>query len=96
MYASGQSLLGKTAYNNYSHESGLMQMFRGNLSFHGVAFGHSNAVLQRMVNLATDIQSRAPQDPMKPLIPSSYGTALDSVRTFARVVAQLALIANCL
>jgi hypothetical protein len=66
-------------------------MSRGNLSFHAVAFGPSSAILQRMVNLATDIQNRAPQDPMRPAIPSSYTTALDSVRTFAGILVRLEL-----
>jgi hypothetical protein len=66
-------------------------MSRGNLSFHAVAFGPSSAILQRMVNLATDIQHRALQDPMRPAIPSSYTTALDSVLTFAGILVGLEL-----
>lgn len=52
----------------------------GALSFHAVAFGPSNAVLLRMVELATEVQRRAPADPLRPAVPSSYNEAIDSVR----------------
>jgi hypothetical protein len=64
-------------------ESQTLMPHSGNLSFHAVAFGPSIATLQRMVQLATTIQNRAPADPMKPQVPSSYTAALDSVRAHA-------------
>ncbi|KAJ7583113.1 hypothetical protein C8J56DRAFT_202132 [Mycena floridula] len=53
------------------------------LSFHAVSFGPRNAVMQRMVQVALDVQNSAPVDPNTPAtarVPSSYSEALDSVR----------------
>ncbi|KAJ7430289.1 hypothetical protein FB451DRAFT_1500209, partial [Mycena latifolia] len=55
------------------------------LSFHSVSFGSAkkSAVLRRMAQLALEIQTNAPQDPLTPaeaVINSSYSEALDSVR----------------
>jgi hypothetical protein len=88
MYAAGQSLLGETARGHCNHLD-LQGGFSGNLSFHAVAFGPSSAILQRMVNLATDTQNRAPPNPMRPPIPSTYTTVLDSVRTVAGILVGL-------
>jgi hypothetical protein len=66
-----QSLAPSFCLNDINH--------RDPLSFHTVAFGDNNAILQRMVDLATDIQNRAPPNQMRPSIPSSYSLALDSV-----------------
>ena len=56
------------------------------LSFHAVSFGNAKSahILQRMAQLALEIQDNAPQDPLLPaasVIPSSYTTALDTVST---------------
>jgi hypothetical protein len=59
-----------------------MTIDRDALSFHTVAFGDDNATLQRMVQLATDVQNGAPRNQMRPSIPSSYSQALDSVSRF--------------
>ncbi|KAJ7587977.1 hypothetical protein C8J56DRAFT_860684 [Mycena floridula] len=53
------------------------------LSFHAVSFGPRNAVMQRMVRIASDVQNSAPVDSNTPgtaRVPSSYSEALDSVR----------------
>ncbi|KAI0253468.1 hypothetical protein BJV78DRAFT_1153084 [Lactifluus subvellereus] len=55
------------------------------LSFHAVSFGKDNlaATLRRMAELALEVQNEAPHDPLLPTaanIPSSFATALDSVR----------------
>ncbi|OSX60150.1 hypothetical protein POSPLADRAFT_1148590 [Postia placenta MAD-698-R-SB12] len=50
------------------------------LSFHTVAFGPRSAVLQRMANVAIDVQGRAPPDRQHPASPSTYSEALDNVR----------------
>ncbi|KAJ7583100.1 hypothetical protein C8J56DRAFT_1095950 [Mycena floridula] len=51
------------------------------LSFHAVAFGPSNDVLQRMVEVALDVQNSAPVEKNAPAgVLSSYSEALDSVR----------------
>ncbi|KAI0253465.1 hypothetical protein BJV78DRAFT_1153081 [Lactifluus subvellereus] len=55
------------------------------LSFHAVSFGEddSAATLRRMAELALEAQNEAPHDPLLPTaanIPSSFATALDSVR----------------
>ncbi|KAH8094847.1 hypothetical protein BXZ70DRAFT_339404 [Cristinia sonorae] len=50
------------------------------LSFHAVAFGPRNEALRRMAQIANEVESRAPQDPMHPLVASSYTEALDTVR----------------
>ncbi|KAI0250894.1 hypothetical protein BJV78DRAFT_1275616 [Lactifluus subvellereus] len=55
------------------------------LSFHAVSFGEddSAATLRRMAELALEVQNEAPRDPLLPTtanIPSSFATALDSVR----------------
>ncbi|KAF9525383.1 hypothetical protein CPB83DRAFT_772200, partial [Crepidotus variabilis] len=53
------------------------------LSFHGVAFGTDSATLQRMVQIAQQIEKSAPRDPLLPLtahVGSSFAEALDSVR----------------
>jgi hypothetical protein len=55
------------------------------LSFHAVSFGHdvASSSLRRMAQIALDVQSNAPQDPLLPAtanIPSSYTEALDTVR----------------
>jgi hypothetical protein len=52
------------------------------LSFQAVAFGPSIDILRRMAQLATDIQNRAPPDPLHPAVPSSYTEALDTVSKF--------------
>ncbi|KDQ64241.1 hypothetical protein JAAARDRAFT_27866 [Jaapia argillacea MUCL 33604] len=38
-----------------------------------------------MANIARQVQNGAPQDPLHPLVPSSYTEALDSVRIFTIV-----------
>jgi hypothetical protein len=51
------------------------------LSFHAVGFGTpNNQVLKRMAEIATQIQSTAPPDPLHPAVPSSYTEALDTIR----------------
>lgn len=52
------------------------------LSFHSVAFGPNTGTLRRMAQIARDVESRAPPDPVNPhaSIPSSYTEALDTVR----------------
>ncbi|TFK74975.1 hypothetical protein BDN72DRAFT_832681 [Pluteus cervinus] len=53
------------------------------LSFHSVSFGPRNATLQRMAQIALEIQRAAPRDPNTPAtsnVDSSYAEALDSVR----------------
>jgi len=50
------------------------------LSFHAVAFGPHSNILQRMVQIAVDVQSRDIHDPLIPVQPSTYAEALDSVR----------------
>ena len=54
------------------------------VSFHAVAFGPSSGQLQRMAQIAIDVESRAPPDPLNPhaLVPSSYHEALDTVGPF--------------
>ncbi|PCH41519.1 hypothetical protein WOLCODRAFT_163166 [Wolfiporia cocos MD-104 SS10] len=50
------------------------------LSFHAVSFGPRSHVLQRMAQIAVDVQGRAPPDPLNPSPTSTYAEALDSVR----------------
>ncbi|KAK7025055.1 VWFA domain-containing protein [Favolaschia claudopus] len=55
------------------------------LSFHAVSFGQAShsSVLRRMVQIALEVQTKAPRDPLLPaeaVINSSYSTALDTVR----------------
>jgi hypothetical protein len=51
------------------------------LSLHTVGFGTpNNQVLKRMAEIATQIQSTAPPDPLHPAVPSSYTEALDTIR----------------
>ncbi|KAJ7698920.1 hypothetical protein B0H17DRAFT_1049693 [Mycena rosella] len=55
------------------------------LSFHSVSFGSAaqSAVLRRMAQLALEVQTNAPRDPLTPAeapINSSYSEALDTVR----------------
>jgi len=53
------------------------------LSFHAVSFGPQNSTLRRMAQIALEIQTNAPRDPLLPstaIIHSSYAEALDSVR----------------
>ncbi|TCD67573.1 hypothetical protein EIP91_012270 [Steccherinum ochraceum] len=50
------------------------------LSLQTVSFGPNNQILRRMAQIANDVESRAPQDPMHPMVASSYAEALDSVR----------------
>jgi len=55
------------------------------LSFHTVSFGDNrySYTLRRMTQLALEIQNNAPRDPLSPAdssIPSSYTTALNTVR----------------
>ncbi|KAF7308315.1 VWFA domain-containing protein [Mycena chlorophos] len=55
------------------------------LSFHAVSFGpaHSSDSLRRMAQVALEVQSNAPRDPLVPAaatIASSYSEALDTVR----------------
>ncbi|KAI0796918.1 hypothetical protein C8Q75DRAFT_796658 [Abortiporus biennis] len=50
------------------------------LSFHSVSFGPSNQVLRSMATTATNIEQGAPNDPMHPIVPSSYTEALDTIR----------------
>lgn len=45
-----------------------------------MAFGPSNGILRRMAQIANEVEARAPQDPMRPLVASSYTAALDTVR----------------
>ncbi|EMD40863.1 hypothetical protein CERSUDRAFT_121499 [Gelatoporia subvermispora B] len=49
------------------------------LSFHAVSFGPRSSVLQRMAQVAADVQNRSPPDPAHPVPPSSYAEALDSI-----------------
>ncbi|KAI0751604.1 hypothetical protein C8Q80DRAFT_1158354 [Daedaleopsis nitida] len=65
------------------------------LSFHSVAFGPSTGTLRRMAQIARDVESRAPPDPLNPHagVPSSYTEALDTVRlaeTFLGIADSLA------
>ncbi|TBU32928.1 hypothetical protein BD311DRAFT_653546 [Dichomitus squalens] len=52
------------------------------LSFHAVSFGPNSGIMQRMAQIARDVESGAPQDPLNPHagVPSSYNQALDTVR----------------
>ncbi|KAF7370364.1 VWFA domain-containing protein [Mycena sanguinolenta] len=55
------------------------------LSFHAVSFGSASktSVLRRMAQVALDMQTNAPRDPLTPaeaIINSSYSEALDTVR----------------
>ncbi|KAJ7180916.1 hypothetical protein C8R46DRAFT_595271 [Mycena filopes] len=55
------------------------------LSFHAVSFGSASqsAVLRRMAQIALEVQTNAPRDPLTPseaIISSSYSEALDTVR----------------
>ncbi|KAF9531678.1 hypothetical protein CPB83DRAFT_848544 [Crepidotus variabilis] len=53
------------------------------LSFHGVSFGSSNHILRRMVQIAREIETSVPRDPLLPqtaFVESSFAEALDSVR----------------
>ncbi|KAJ7117660.1 hypothetical protein C8R44DRAFT_791229 [Mycena epipterygia] len=55
------------------------------LSFHSVSFGSASqsAVLRRMAQVALEVQTNAPRDPLMPAeatIDSSYSEALDTVR----------------
>jgi len=53
------------------------------LSFHTVSFGPRNEVLRRMAQVAREVETTAPRDPLLPPdahVESSYSTALDSVR----------------
>ncbi|KAF8490260.1 hypothetical protein F5888DRAFT_1133448 [Russula emetica] len=67
------------------------------LSFHAISFGNVRYTftLQRMAQLALEIQNNAPRDPLLPaesIIPSSFTTALDTVRlaeTFLRFAESL-------
>jgi len=67
------------------------------LSFHAVSFGTDkySQTLRRMAQLALEIQNNAPRDPLlhaDSTIPSSYTTALDTVRlteTFLRFAESL-------
>ena len=64
----------------------LIFRFSKPLSFHAVSFGNVNYsyTLERMAQLALEIQSSAPQDPLLPaesIISSSFTTALDTVST---------------
>jgi hypothetical protein len=51
------------------------------LSFHAVSFGpdERSAILRRMVEIAQEVESSAPQNSLANRIPSSYTRALDSV-----------------
>ncbi|OCH90958.1 hypothetical protein OBBRIDRAFT_792770 [Obba rivulosa] len=49
------------------------------LSFHAVSFGPRSAILQRMAQIAVDVQNRTPPDPAHPVPQSAYAEALDSV-----------------
>ncbi|KAI0774120.1 hypothetical protein C8Q74DRAFT_810377 [Fomes fomentarius] len=65
------------------------------LSFHAVAFGPSTGTLRRMAQIARDVESNVPPDPLNPHagIPSSYAEALDTVRlaeTFLGIAESLA------
>ncbi|RPD81278.1 hypothetical protein L226DRAFT_549908 [Lentinus tigrinus ALCF2SS1-7] len=65
------------------------------LSFHSVAFGPRTDSLRRMAQIARDVESRAPPDPVNPHagIPSSYTEALDTIRlaeTFLGIADSLA------
>jgi hypothetical protein len=62
----------------------LVFRFRKTLSFHAVSFGNigHSYTLQRMAQLALEIQNNAPRDPLLPAestIPSSFTTALCTV-----------------
>ncbi|PPQ72320.1 hypothetical protein CVT26_007277 [Gymnopilus dilepis] len=53
------------------------------LSFHGVSFGPKNQILRRMAQIAREIQTSVPPDPLQPaaaMVESSFAEALDSVR----------------
>ncbi|KAI0052041.1 hypothetical protein FA95DRAFT_1484280 [Auriscalpium vulgare] len=55
------------------------------LSFHAVSFGpdSSSSSLRRMAQIAREVQTNAPHDPLLPAaatVPSSYAVALDTVR----------------
>lgn len=55
------------------------------LSFHAVSFGQeaTSSSLRRMTQIALDVQTNAPHDPLLPAaanVPSSYSVALDTVR----------------
>ena len=63
-------------------KTSLMQVSsRKPVSFHAVAFGPSTGQLRRMAQIASDVESRAPPDPVHPHahVPSSYHEALDTV-----------------
>ncbi len=64
----------------------LIFRFRKPLSFHVVLFGDIDYsyTLERMAQLALEIQNNAPRDPLLPadsIIPSSFTAALDTVST---------------
>ena len=53
------------------------------LSFHSVSFGPATNTLRRMAQIALEVQSSAPRDPLLPataLVDSSFAEALDTVR----------------
>jgi len=50
------------------------------LSFHTVSFGPYNDRLQRMAQIALEVQTSVPQNPTSPGVPSSYTEALDTIR----------------
>ncbi|KAI1789535.1 hypothetical protein LXA43DRAFT_892776, partial [Ganoderma leucocontextum] len=65
------------------------------VSFHAVSFGPSSGSLQRMAQIAQDVESGVPPDPLNPhaRVPSSYHQALDTVRlaeTFLGIADSLA------
>ncbi|KAM5530024.1 hypothetical protein V8D89_016309, partial [Ganoderma adspersum] len=65
------------------------------VSFHAVSFGPRPSNLQRMAQIARDVENGVPPDPLNPhaRVPSSYHHALDTVRlaeTFLGIADSLA------
>ena len=82
-FAAVQLLLGSSSPHHDSRKLGFnSNLHRRPLSLHTVSFGPHNEVLRRMAQIANEVESRAPQDPMHPLVPSQYAEAIDTVRAY--------------
>ena len=71
------------------------KLSRKPLSFHAVSFGQDNtsSSLRRMAQIAQEVQSKAPRDPLAPAaatVQSSYSEALDTVSSSSIFIYLLA------